>query len=312
MKKIFLFPGQGSQYPGMALDFWEASSEVKKLFALASDVNGKDMKTLLAETDAAILKRSDVSQMTVTLANLSAMCFMKERGLAPDGVAGFSLGEYAALATAGVISTEDCFRLVKARGEIMQATVDGSEGGALNTGMGAVIGLSPQTITALLDEWNIDGLFAANFNSNRQTVVSGTASALAEAEALFKSNGAKRFVRLPVAGAFHSPLMRSAVERFALPLEGVLFNDPCLPLYSNVSGKRITSGAEAKRLALPHITSPVRWTDEEASIMADGFEAAFETGPGRTLAGLWKDANNAVPCHAAGTVQEILKIESSI
>jgi [acyl-carrier-protein] S-malonyltransferase len=294
----------------MALDFWEASSEVKKLFALAADVNGRDMKTLLAETDAAILKRSDISQITVTLANLSAMVFMKECGLAPSGVAGFSLGEYAALAAAGVISTEDCFRLVKVRGEIMQATVDNSEGD--DTGMGAVIGISPQTITALLDEWNIDGLFAANFNSNRQTVVSGTASALAKAESLFKSNGAKRFVRLPVAGAFHSPLMRGAAERFALPLESVLFNDPCLPLYSNVTGKRIASGAEAKRLALPHITSVVHWTDEEASIIADGFEAAFETGPGRTLAGLWKDANNTVPCHAAGTVQEILKIEPSI
>jgi [acyl-carrier-protein] S-malonyltransferase len=305
-KKIFLFPGQGSQYPGMALDFWEASSEVKKLFALASDINGRDVKALLAQTDAEILKRTDISQFTVTLANLSAALFMKERGFAPNGVAGFSLGEYAALAVADVVRTEDCLRLVKARGEIMQAAVDGSTKGV---GMAAVVGLAPQTITALLAEWNIEELFAANFNSNRQTVVSGTDLALAKAEPLFKQNGAKRFVRLPVGGPFHSPLMQGAVERFTPFLKSVHFNDPRIPLYSNVTGKRITSGAEAKQLAAPQITSPVRWTDEEAAIIADGFEAAFETGPGHTLAGLWKDANNAIICHTAGTVQEILKVD---
>ncbi|MDR0786021.1 MAG: ACP S-malonyltransferase [Treponema sp.] len=307
-KRIFLFPGQGSQYPGMALDFWDASDGVRSLFALASDINGVDMKALLAETDAETLKRADVSQFAVTLANLSAALFMEERGLSPDGVAGFSLGEYAAMAASGVVSTEDCFRLVKARAGVMQATVDSIEGASFGAGMAAVIGLAPQTVTAFLAEWNIDGLFAANFNSNRQTVVSGTASALVKAETLFTKNGAKRFVRLPVAGPFHSPLMQSASERFKISLKDVLFNDPCIPLYSNVTGERITSGAEAKRLALLHITSPVRWIDEEASIIADGFGAAFETGPGRTLAGLWKGMD--VICRAAGTVHEILKISS--
>ncbi|MDR0643997.1 MAG: ACP S-malonyltransferase [Treponema sp.] len=304
-KKIFLFPGQGTQYPGMTLDFWEKSSAVKELFALASDINGINIKALLTEADAEILKRADISQTTVTLANLSASRFMEEQGLMPDGVAGFSLGEYAALAVADVVGVEDCFRLVKVRGEVMQAAIDTIEGGA---GMAAVIGLAPQTITALLAEWNIEGLFTANFNSSRQTVVSGTASALVEAEPLFKRNGAKRFVRLPVAGPFHSPLMQSAVERFAPVLEGVSFNDPHLPLYSNVTGKRITSGADAKWLALPQITSPVRWIDEEISIIADGFDVAFETGPGHTLAGFWKDMGNAIPCLAAGTVQDILDL----
>jgi [acyl-carrier-protein] S-malonyltransferase len=308
-KRIFLFPGQGSQYPGMALDFWEASSEVKTLFALASDINGGDVKALLAQTDTEILKRTDVSQFTVTLANLSAALFMEGRGLAPDGVAGFSLGEYAALALAGVVSTEDCLRLVKARGEIMQAVVDGVDDVASGAGMAAVVGLAPQTVTDLLAEWNLEGLFAANFNSKRQTVVSGVDSALSEAESLFKKSGAKRFVRLPVGGPFHSPLMQSAADLFIPFLESVHFKNPCIPLYSNVTGKRITSGAEAMRLASPHITSPVRWTDEEASIIADGFDAVFETGPGHTLAGLWKDTDSAVICRAAGTVQEILKVD---
>jgi [acyl-carrier-protein] S-malonyltransferase len=304
-KRIFLFPGQGTQYTGMALDLWDASDGVRNLFALASEIYDMDMKALVVKADAETLKRVDISQFTVTLANLSAAYFMKEQGIVPDGVAGFSLGEYAALVTSGVISAEDCFRLVRTRGMVMQESLNDIEGGA---GMAAVIGLAPYMVITLLAEWDIDELFVANFNSNRQIVVSGTTSALASAETLFMENGAKRFLWLSVAGPFHSPLMQSATEQFASVLENVSFNDPYLPLYSNVTGNRITSGADAKRLALLHITSPVRWIDEEVSIIADGFDVAFETGPGRTLAGLWRDMDSAVPCSAAGTVRDILII----
>ena len=324
-KVIYLFPGQGAQYTGMALDLLAASGAVKSLFDTASAVCGKDMKALL-ESDAETLKRTDVSQPAVTLANLAAAAVLAEAGYTPAVCAGFSLGEYAALVTAGVIGVEDCFRLVQARGEAMQRSADrlresggGSPPGmaqppgmARPPGMAAVIGLAPERVEALIAEWSAAGLqclYAANINSPKQTVISGTAAALAEAETRFKEAGARRVLRLQVAGPFHSPLIADAAEAFGPVLEAVEFRDPHIPLYSNVTGKRIGSGREAKKLALAQITSPVRWVDEEAAIAADGgFDTCLEAGPGKVLQGLWRDSGSGIPCYAAGTVEDISKI----
>jgi [acyl-carrier-protein] S-malonyltransferase len=311
-KSCFLFPGQGAQYPGMALDLWEISGEVKKLFELASDNTGRDMKALLRDSDGETLKRTDISQPAVTLANLAAAAYLGERGIRPAGCAGFSLGEYAALATAGVIGVEDCFRLVRVRGEAMQAEADRirkeSPGGEA-PGMAAVIGLDPERVSALIAEWaagGLTGLYPANINSPRQLVVSGTAPALAAAEERFKAAGARRFIRLQVAGPFHSPLIAGAAEAFAPVLEGVPFRDPAIPLFSNVSGGPVGSGAEAKKFALAQIGSPVRWVEEEGAInRLEGLAAVLETGPGTVLRGLWKDSGSEIPCHAAGTTADI-------
>ncbi|MDR1288071.1 MAG: ACP S-malonyltransferase [Treponema sp.] len=299
-KTAFLFPGQGAQYPLMALDFLEeGSGETERLFGLASEIMSMDMKAFLRDSDRETLKRTDMSQPAITLANLVPAAFLAGRGVRPALCAGFSLGEYAALAVSGVIGDEDCFRLVKARGEAMQEAADRSGGG-----MAAVLGLSPEKVEALIAEWKIPGLYPANFNSPKQVVVSGTAEALAEAEGRFRESGVRRFVRLEVAGPFHSPLIACAAEQFRPALDAVPFRDPSVPLYSNVTGRRVESGKEAKELALRQITSPVRWTEEEAAMTAEGVDAAFETGPGKTLTGLWKDAA-AVPCHPAGTVSDI-------
>jgi [acyl-carrier-protein] S-malonyltransferase len=137
-------------------------------------------------------------------------------------------------------------------------------------------------------------------------VVSGTAKALAEAEGLFAAAGAKRFIRLQVTGPFHSPFMAEAAEEFRPSLEKVMFSDPQIPLYSNVTGKRVSSGEEAKKLALQQITSPVRWVEEEAAIsQAGGIDCLLETGPGKVLQGLWKDSGGQAPCYGAGTAVEI-------
>jgi [acyl-carrier-protein] S-malonyltransferase len=305
-KAAFLFPGQGAQYRGMGLDFYEKSEKARELFSLCSGVAGVDMKTLLETADDETLKRTDVSQPAITLVNLAAAAFLEERGVRPAAAAGFSLGEYAALAAAGVAPAEECFRLVTERGKAMQQAADDLGHGANAPGMAAVIGLSPEKIAELLAEWKIDGLFAANINSKKQTVVSGVASALARAAPLFKAAGARRCVRLAVAGPFHSPLMAGAVERFKPFLESAAFSDPRVALYSNVTGALITSGAEAKSLALRQMTSPVRWVDEErALIESGGFDVALETGPGAALAGLWRDMESPIPCLAAGTVQAI-------
>jgi len=312
---VYLFPGQGAQYQGMALDFLSSgSAAVKKLFEQASAIFGKDAEAWLRDSDADTLKRTDVSQPTVTLANLAAAAFLGEQGYSPVACAGFSLGEYAALVCAGVISAEDCFRLVKARGAAMQANADRlreAAGGdaAAAPGMAAIVGLAPEQVESLIAQWGVKDLYAANINSPKQVAVSGTAAALTEAENRFKEAGARRVLRLQVAGPFHSPLLADAAEAFAPALESVQFSDPKVPLYSNVAGKRVASGAEAKKLALAQITSPVRWIDEEAAIIAaGGFSACLEVGPGKVLQGLWKDSGSELPCYAAGTVEDIGKI----
>ncbi|MDR2618248.1 MAG: ACP S-malonyltransferase [Treponema sp.] len=313
---FFLFPGQGAQYQGMALDLLESGGAgIKRLFELASDSSGRDMKALMRE-EAGTLKRTDISQPAITLANLAAAAYLAEKGVSPSGCAGFSLGEYAALTAAGVISAEDCFALVTERGKAMQEAAEklsAADGGA--PGMAAVIGLAPEQVEALIAGWKEEKLpegqelWAANINSHRQTVISGTARALKNGAARFSEAGARRVVPLAVAGPFHSPLMEEAALAFKPFLEKAAFRDPVLPLYSNVSGKQVHSGEEAKRLALAQITSPVRWTDEEKAIQeAGGFGACLETGPGAVLRGLWKDSGSPVPCYPAGTAEDIKKL----
>ncbi|MDR2942999.1 MAG: ACP S-malonyltransferase [Treponema sp.] len=315
---VYLFPGQGAQYSGMAHDFL-SSSAVKALFDTADEINGKDMKALLA-SDADTLKRTDVSQPAITLANLSAAAYLGEQGYSPAACAGFSLGEYSALVLSGVITAADCFRLIKARGEAMQKNSDrlreecGGDATAA-PGMSAVVGLAPKEVEELIAKWSAEGLkdlYAANINSPKQLVVSGTASALTEAETRFKSAGAKRVIRLQVAGPFHSPLMAQSAEIFAPVLETITFNDPTVALFSNVTGKKVSSGAEAKKLALQQITSPVRWVEEEASIAEIGASACLEVGPGKVLQGLWRDSVTVgeIPCYLAGTVEDTGKIGS--
>jgi [acyl-carrier-protein] S-malonyltransferase len=174
--------------------------------------------------------------------------------------------------------------------------------------MAAVLGLSPEQVESLLAEWTaagLEGLYAANFNAPKQVVVAGTAAALAEAETRFKEAGARRVVRLSVAGPFHSPLVREAAQEFAPVLESISFSDPKFPLFSNVTGARVSSGAEAKALALRHMTEPVRWTTEEAALGAMAPTALLELGPGKVLQGLWKDSGSAVPCYSAGTIVDM-------
>ncbi|WP_304224554.1 ACP S-malonyltransferase [Gracilinema caldarium] len=305
-----LFPGQGAQYPQMALDLYNASKTVKELFTLASEAAGMDMKALLETASAEELKRTDISQPTISLANLAAASVLREQGIEPEAVAGFSLGEYAALAVSGVICTEDCFKLVSARGKAMQRVADrlaASDAGSA-PGMAAILGLPGEQVDALIAEWRewgLSGLYAANFNSPKQVVVAGTAGALAEAEERFKAVGARRVVRLQVAGPFHSPLVAEALEDFAPVLEATTFMDPRIALFSNVTGKQVLSGQEAKKLALRQITEPVRWTSEEAQIAELAVDAVLETGPGKVLQGLWKDTGSTIPCYGAGTLADI-------
>jgi [acyl-carrier-protein] S-malonyltransferase len=329
---VFLFPGQGAQYSGMGMDLFEADADgstgVRRLFDAASALLGSDIRELLA-SDAETLKRTDASQVAITVASLAAVRALAVRGIAPSACAGFSLGEYPALVAAGVLGEEDAIRLVIARGKIMQAVADElAASGTANTvpgdaqsaaqgaaGMAAVLGLSPDAVDAVIASLVADGtitagtLFAANYNSPLQTVISGSGAALTLAEAPFKAAGARRVIRLKVAGPFHSPFMAKAGTAFASALEPVSFADPKIPLYSNVTGARVRSGSEAKACAVAHISSPVRWTMEERAISelviaaAAGIGAGgtpvpelVEVGPGKVLSGLWLDSGLAGTC----------------
>lgn len=321
---VFLFPGQGAQYTGMGMDLYDAdvdgSRGVRALFDLAGKIRGSDIRELL-NADAEILKRTDASQVAITVVSLAAARTLAARGIQPSACAGFSLGEYPALAVAGVISEADVISLTIERGRIMQSVADKIAASAADSGapgMAAVLGLAPERVDEVVETVNqtierglnagkglfgTRHLFAANYNSPLQTVISGTAEALALAETAFKEAGARRVVRLKVAGPFHSPLMHEAGTEFSKLLEGVSFADPRIPLFSNVTGKRVQSGAEAKKCAVAHISNPVRWTSEEAEIASligtpsgGTIPDLLEVGPGKVLSGLWADSRLAGVC----------------
>jgi [acyl-carrier-protein] S-malonyltransferase len=304
LKTCFLFPGQGAQYPGMAKDFHDTSSAVRRLFETASDAAHIDMRALLFDSDEETLKRTRNTQLSVALAGAAAALAAIEHGIQPTGFAGFSVGEWPALAGAGVISDFDLFRLVSERGRLMDEA--GSVSGP--TTMSAVLFLSPEKIEAAIADAGLRQVWVANYNSPVQCVISGTESDIAAAEERLKAAGAKRVVRLKVSGAFHSPLMEPARAAFAEVVAKVSFSDPRAELFSNVTGKRVLSGAQARELASSQIVSPVRWIAEETAITAAGFERCVEVGPGSVLAGLWKASGSAIPCLAGGTLDAIATI----
>ncbi len=301
MKSCFLFPGQGAQYPGMAKDIYDTSQETRKLFELASEACGTDMKKLLFESDETVLKETRNTQIAMALAEVAAALCAKEHGLIPSGCAGFSVGEWPALAEAQVISYFDMFRLVAERGRLMDEAGKRSGGSS----MSAVLYLAPEKIEQAIAEAGLKQVWVANYNSPVQCVISGIESELTQAEEKLKAAGAKRVIRLKVSGAFHSPIMTPAAEAFAELVAGISFNNPKLALFSNVTGSKIENGAEAKRLAVAQITSPVRWIDEERAIVAHGFDRCVETGPGNVLAGLWKASGSSIPCLPGGTLNDI-------
>lgn len=291
-KYAFLFPGQGAQAPGMVKDVAEAFPSARKVIDEVSSIINVDMPKLLWEADATELSRSDNSQIAITTASLAIMAALKDKGIEPSAAMGFSLGEFPALYAAGVLSFEDVIKVVRERGLIMQKVCEDiaakNEGHA--PGMSAILGLPPEKVKEIAA--GIKDAYAANMNSEKQTVISGTFDALTAAEKAATEAGARRAIRLKVAGPFHSPLMQDAAVEFEKFLSNVTFADPKIPLFSNVTGKQATTGAEVKSSAVLHLTHSVLWTDEEAVladiIKNDGNEwTVLEPGPGKVLTGLW-------------------------
>ncbi|MBB5226511.1 ACP S-malonyltransferase [Treponema ruminis] len=312
-KYAFLFPGQGAQAQGMIKDVCEAFPEARKVIDEISKVTGKDIPKLLWETEQTELNRSDNSQLAITAASLAVMAALKSKGIEPSAAMGFSLGEFPALYAAGILSFEDVIKVVCERGSIMQKVCEqiAEESAGNAPGMSAILGLPPEKVEEIAN--GIEGAYAANLNSVKQTVISGTADGLTKAEEAAKAAGARRTVRLAVAGPFHSPLMQRAADNFKVALEPYTFCDPKITLFSNVTGKKVTEGAPAKASAVDHLTHPVRWTDEE-KVLADMIGedkdnewVILEVGPGKVLSGLWgqTELGATLPCTSVNTADGI-------
>lgn len=314
----FVFPGQGAQFKGMIQDLCAENLKLMDLLNYLGEIAGFPIYKLLWHTEIEDLSRSDKSQLAITSVSLILTEALKQKGIVSDICAGFSLGEFPALCDAGVLSLEDTIRIVQKRGNIMQKVCDNlaQESNGNPSGMAAVIGLPSEKIIEVLAPLTQSGIaFAANLNSPKQTVISGTAEGLTQAENLLKEAGARRVIRLKVAGPFHSPLMNKASEEFSKELDSISFKNPNKILLSNVSGKQVTTGEEAKKLAVFHLTNPVQWVNEE-KIISLFFEKSennkmFEVGPGNVLSNLWRDSGFAenIQCVPCGTLEQYNAIE---
>ena len=280
MKKAYVFPGQGSQFPGMAKDLYENQPKAKEMLEKANEILGFRITDIMFEGTAEDLKATKVTQPAIFLhSTVLAACY---DGFKPDMTAGHSLGEFSALVAAGAISFEDGLRLVSIRANAMQKCCEANPGG-----MAAIIGMTNEAVEEVCK--SVDGLvIPANYNSDGQVVISGEKAAVEAACEKAKEAGAKRALPLPVSGAFHSPLMEPARKELAEAIEKTTFSAPVCPVYQNVTAKAETDPETIKANLLAQLTSPVRWTQSVKSMVADGADYFMEIGPGNVLQGLIK------------------------
>lgn len=276
--KVFMFPGQGSQFPGMAKELYETNPTAREMFDRANEILGFDITEIMFDGTAEDLKQTKVTQPAVFLHSvILAKC---SPDFKPDMVAGHSLGEFSALTAAGALDFEDGLRLVSIRAHAMQKACEANPGT-----MAAILALPAETIEAVCAE--VDGIVVpANYNCEGQIVISGAVDAVAEASEKLKAAGAKRALILPVGGAFHSPLMQPAAEELAAGIESVEFKTPVCPVYQNVTALPTTEPAEIKKNLLAQLTAPVRWTQSVMNMVEDGAASFTESGPGKVLQGL--------------------------
>lgn len=278
MRTAYVFPGQGSQFPGMAKDLYESNTTARAMLEKANEILGFRITDIMFNGTAEDLKQTKVTQPAIFLHSVVlAKCIPDFK---PDMVAGHSLGEFSALVVAGALDFEEGLKLVAIRAEAMQKACEKVPGT-----MAAVIALETSKVEEICAE--CDGIVvAANYNCEGQIVISGETSAVEEACARMKEAGARKALPLPVGGAFHSPLMEPARAELAEGIEKVGFNKPAYPIYQNVTALPSTDPAEIKANLLAQLTSPVRWTQSVKNMIADGAVSFMELGPGKVLQGL--------------------------
>ncbi|HEX5669224.1 MAG TPA: ACP S-malonyltransferase [Chitinophagaceae bacterium] len=282
MKQAYIFPGQGSQFPGMGKDYYDNSAFSRKLFEQANEILGFRLSDVMFTGTEEDLKQTRVTQPAIFLHSLIAYKSME--GVTPQMVAGHSLGEFTALVANGTLSFEDGLRLVSIRAEAMQKACE------LNPStMAAVLALDDAKVEEICEavskELN-DVVVPANYNCPGQLVISGSINAVQVACEKLKEAGAKRAMLLPVGGAFHSPLMLPAKEELAAAIESVKFHTPVCAIYQNVAAKAVSRPDDIKVNLIEQLTGPVKWTQLVKAMIADGATKFTEVGPGKVLQGL--------------------------
>ena len=292
--QVYIFPGQGAQFPGMGKELYQASPIGKNRFEQANEILGFNIKDIMFGEDAEALKQTQVTQPaiflhSVILSELMGECFQ------PAAVAGHSLGEFSALVAAKALSFEDGLKLVHQRALAMQAACDEIPGT-----MAAVLGLKDQVIEDICAK--TDGIVvAANYNCPGQLVISGEKKAIETACEALREAGARRALPLPVGGAFHSPLMDPAKTILATAIETTNIVSPICPVYQNVVAKGVSNAEEIKANLIAQLTAPVKWTQSVQQLIADGAKSFTEVGPGKVLQGLVKKIDRSAETNS-GTI----------
>jgi [acyl-carrier-protein] S-malonyltransferase len=300
---LLLFPGQGSQKPGMAKDLAESFPAARDVWARADAALGTSLSTLAFEGPAETLTETQNAQPALLAHGAAVWAVMHEKlGPLVRGAAGHSLGEFTAYHAVGALPLEDAVKLVRRRGELMAET-----GLARPGAMAAILGELQRPIEEICAEASAAGqVVPANYNAVEQVVVSGEVAGVEKAMELAKAAGAKRAVRLQVSGAFHSPLMAPAAVGLDAALSGARWSDPSYPVYSNVTAKKVGDAGTAKQLLLQQLTSPVRWVQVIRAMSADHPGATFvEMGPGNVLTGLLKRLAPDHPAKTCGTTADV-------
>ena len=289
-KRLFMFPGQGSQYVGMGKEFYEQIPEAKEVFDLASKVTGLDIPALCFEENEKI-NITEYTQICMLTTEAAIYAALKAKGITCDVTAGLSLGEYGALIASGAMTMEDAFKVVRQRGIYMQEAVP--TGGA----MSAVIGMDAEPILAICEETAKEMnqvVSIANYNCPGQIVITGQVDAVTKAGEKLIEAGAKRVIPLKVSGPFHSKMLTGAGEKLAETLKDVEIGEITVPYLANVNADYVTSKEQVKPLLVEQVSSSVRWQQTIEKLIAEGVDEFVEIGPGRSLSGFIKKIDRSL------------------